>query len=241
MPYAVISDVHANLEALQAVLSDIEKRKIKNILFLGDAVGYGPDPNKCVSLLAGVSKVLLAGNHDWAAVGLTDIEYFNPYAKAAVLWTSKVLTGESRKAIEEFSLVKVMRRQGLFLVHASPMAPEEWHYILTLQDAERNFTFFTERVCLLGHSHWPFIVERLHTGELLTHREEVVLNKESRYIVNVGSVGQPRDKDPRACYALMERGKIRLIRVEYPVQETQRKMKKAGLPEPLIERLSIGA
>lgn len=241
MPYAVISDVHANLEALQAVLRDIEKRKVKNILFLGDAVGYGPDPNKCVSLLAGVSKVLLAGNHDWAAIGLTDVEYFNPYAKAAVLWTSKVLTGKSRKAIEGFSLVKVMRRQGLFLVHASPMAPEEWHYILTLQDAERNFTFFTERVCLLGHSHWPFIVERLHTGELLTHREEVVLNKESRYIVNVGSVGQPRDKDPRACYALMERGKIRLIRVEYPVRETQRKMKKAGLPEPLIERLSIGA
>jgi predicted phosphodiesterase len=241
MPYAVISDVHANLEALEAVLTDIKKRKVKNILFLGDAVGYGPDPNECVSRLGEVSRVLLAGNHDWAAVGLTGVEYFNPYAKAAILWTSKVLTLESRKAIEGFSLVKVMRRQGLFLVHASPRAPEEWHYVLTREDAELNFTFFTERVCLLGHSHWPFIVERLHSGELATYRDEAVFNRDHRYIINVGSVGQPRDKDPRACYALLEGDRVRLIRVPYPVEKTQRKMKEAGLPVSLIERLSVGA
>jgi predicted phosphodiesterase len=241
MPYAVISDVHANLEALLAVLRDIEKRKVRGVLFLGDAVGYGPDPNECVSRLKEASRVLLAGNHDWASVGLTGIEYFNPYAQAAIRWTSKVLTGESRKAIKGFSLVKVMRRQGLFLVHSSPRAPEEWHYVLTREDAELNFTFFSERVCLLGHSHWPFIVERLHSGELVTYSDEAVLRRDLRYIINVGSVGQPRDKDPRACYALLEAERVRLVRVEYPVRETQRKMEEAGLPGPLIERLSIGA
>jgi len=238
--YAAISDVHSNLEALEAVLEDIGRRKVKSLLFLGDAVGYGPNPNECVSLLEERAKVLLAGNHDWAALGLTDISGFNPMAQAAILWTREVLTEEARKAIEGFSLVRNMGRQGMLLVHSSPFMPEEWHYVFTLSDAEENFRHFTQRICLIGHSHQPFIIERLPSGEMRVHREEAALEKGNRYIINAGSVGQPRDRDPRACYALVGDGGARFVRVEYPVLETQRKMRDAGLPEPLIERLSHG-
>jgi predicted phosphodiesterase len=238
--YAVISDVHANLEALGAVLKDIEKRNVKGILFLGDAVGYGPDPNECVRLLKENCSVLLAGNHDWAVLGLTNVEYFNPVAKAAIRWTDENLAEKNRKIISGFSLVKLLKKESIFLVHSTPREPEEWHYLITLSDAEVNFRSFEQKVCLLGHSHSPFIVEKRSSGQMTVHKEKARLNKNSRYIINVGSVGQPRDGDPRACYALLNSEKIELIRVEYSIGETQRKMREAGLPEPLIQRLYYG-
>lgn len=240
MLYAVISDIHSNLEALEAVLEDIDKRKIKNILFLGDAVGYGPNPNECVSVLEKRARYLLAGNHDWAAVGLTDISGFNPIAQAAILWTREVLTEDARKSIEAFSLVKNLKRQSILLVHSSPFMPEEWHYVFTLSDAEANFQHFSQRICLIGHSHQPFIIERLPSGEMRVHREEAAMDRENRYLINAGSVGQPRDRDPRACYAVIDDAGARFVRVEYPVRKTQQKMRDAGLPDPLVERLSHG-
>jgi diadenosine tetraphosphatase ApaH/serine/threonine PP2A family protein phosphatase len=240
MSYAVISDVHANLEALEAVLGDIERRRVRGIYFLGDAVGYGPSPNECVALLEGSTKVRLAGNHDWAAIGLTDAGGFNPVARAAIEWTATVLTDESREAIGRFSLVKVLPRQSVLMVHSSPLRPEEWHYVFTLSEAELNFSYFKQRTCLIGHSHQPFVVERLASGELRVHREEAKIVRGNRYLINVGSVGQPRDRDPRACYALLDGGSVRFVRVEYAVGKTQAKMREAGLPQPLIERLSHG-
>lgn len=240
MAYAVISDVHANLEALEAVLGDIERHRVRGVFFLGDAVGYGPNPNECVSLLEGSARVRLAGNHDWAAIGLTDTEGFNPVARAAIQWTAEVLTDESREAIGRFSLVKVLPRRSVLMVHSSPLRPEEWHYVFTLSDAELNFSYFKQRICLIGHSHQPFVVERLVSGELRVHREGAKIARGNRYLINVGSVGQPRDRDPRACYALLQGDSVRFERVEYPVSKTQAKMREAGLPEPLIERLSHG-
>lgn len=242
MDCAVISDVHANLEALQAVLFDIEKRGIKkqNIFFLGDAVGYGPSPNECVQLLKKHAKIIIAGNHDWGVLGLTDIAYFNPNARAAIVWTREVITPENRLILEEALLLKRLKKQNAFLVHASPKEPEEWHYILTLFDAETNFEHFTERLCFIGHSHLPFIVTRLPSGELVISKEEAELDPAHRFIINAGSVGQPRDGDPRASYAILGKDKVQLVRVPYDIAETQSKMARVNLPLPLIERLSRG-
>lgn len=240
MHYAVISDVHANLEALEAVLDDIKNRKIENILFLGDVVGYGPNPNECTKLLKDFCKVLLAGNHDYAVLGLTDIEYFNEYARAAVEWTSSIITKQNLSALEALPLIKVLKRDNILLVHSTPKGPQEWHYLLTLWDAENNFHYFEEKICFLGHSHYPFIIERLPSGEMITYKNDVRLGKAERYIINVGSVGQPRDGNPRACYAIIDDEKVEFIRVKYDIEKTQRKMHNVRLPLPLIERLERG-
>jgi diadenosine tetraphosphatase ApaH/serine/threonine PP2A family protein phosphatase len=242
MEYAVISDVHANLEALEAVLADIKGRGIKKdrIFFCGDAVGYGPDPNRCVELIKENTKIQIAGNHDWAVLGMTDITYFNPNAKAAIRWTDDVITPEGRTELESYSLLKRLKKENVFLVHGSPKEPEEWHYLLTLFDAEVNFNYFEERLCFIGHSHVPFIIEKLPSGDLVVHKEQVELGAPHRYIVNCGSVGQPRDGDPRACYALFDDKRIELVRVAYDIDSVQKKMSAAGLPLPLIERLRQG-
>ena len=240
MRYAIISDVHANLEALDVVLKDVKKRGIDEILFLGDAVGYGPNPNECVELLKRNCKTLLAGNHDWAAIGLTDIQYFNEYAKAAILWTQEVLTPDSRELIQTLPLTKDLKKENVLLVHSTPKEPEAWHYLLTLWDAEVSFHYFHHRICMIGHSHLPFVIERVPSGEMITYKNERRLGKNQRYIINAGSVGQPRDKDPRACYAILDDDTLEFVRLEYAVEKTQKKMHDAGLPLMLIERLSKG-
>lgn len=240
MHYAFISDVHANLEALESVLKDIRKRRIDRIIFLGDAVGYGPNPNECIEILKDNCKILLAGNHDRAAIGLMDVEYFNEYAREAILWTREVLTEKSRKTLETFSITKKIEKEDLLLVHSTPKEPEAWHYLLTLWDAEINFHYFDERICILGHSHMPFIIERLPSGEIITYKKEAMLGKSERYIINCGSVGQPRDRNPKACYAILGDNKAWFARVEYNIEKTQKKMRDYRLPHPLIERLEKG-
>jgi predicted phosphodiesterase len=237
---AVLSDVHANLEALDAVLKDVDRRNIPDILFLGDAVGYGPDPNECIDLLVERSRVLLAGNHDRAAIGLTDITYFNVYARNAIEWTMKVLTEKNREILGTWPFEREMKDEDVLLVHSTPKEPSEWHYLLTLWDAEMNFQYFGNRFCFLGHSHQPFVIEKVPSGELVTHKDGTRIREGSRYIINTGSVGQPRDGDPRACYAIINGGDIDIVRVSYDVASVQDKMKKEHLPEHLIERISMG-
>lgn len=240
MRSAIISDVHANLEALDAAMKDIEGRRIEVVFFLGDAVGYGPNPNECVDLLRGRCKIFLAGNHDRAAVGMTDITYFNEYARTALLWTKETLSEKNRRTLEKLPVMKTVKSENLLLVHSTPKEPELWHYLLTLWDAEINFHYFGHRICILGHSHQPFIIERMPSGEMVTHRERAELGKSGRYIINAGSVGQPRDRDPRASYAILDDETVEIVRVPYPFEKTQGKMHEAGLPLPLIERLSRG-
>jgi len=240
MKYAVISDVHANLDALLAVLKDIREKKIKKNIFLGDAVGYGPEPDECVDVLKTECSVMLAGNHDWAVLGLTEIEHFNPIAKEAILWAMEKISRETISILKTLSISKEIEDKKILLVHSTPKEPEKWHYLLTLWDAEINFHCFDNRICLLGHSHYPLIIERLPSGEMSTHRNSAKLSAENRYIVNVGSVGQPRDGDPRACYAIIDEEFVNIYRVQYDVEKTQGKMRSYGLPEPLIERLKRG-
>ncbi|MDH5202069.1 MAG: metallophosphatase family protein [Nitrospirota bacterium] len=240
MRYAVLSDVHSNQDALEAVLNNIDERKIKDIVFLGDAVGYGPDPNECVELLTERCKILLAGNHDWGVIGLTDILYFNAYARAAILWTKSVLTEKNSKSLKLFPVKKDMKKGDILLVHSTPKETEAWHYLTTLWDAEINFNYFENKFCFLGHSHQPFIIERLPSGELVTYKESASILKNGRYIVNAGSVGQPRDGNPKASYAIIDDEHIEIVRVPYDVEAVQNKMKREGLPPLLIERLSVG-
>ncbi len=240
MTYAVFSDVHSNQEALRSVLKDLKKRRIHDVFFIGDSVGYGPEPNECIEILKDESKVLLAGNHDWGVCGLTDISFFNQYARAAIEWTQKVISQENIRDLGTLSVISKLENEDITLVHSTPYEPEQWHYIFTLSDAEFNFQHFETKLCFVGHSHQPFIIEKLPSGELLTEGVISSIKPESRYIINVGSIGQPRDGDPRASYAVIDDEKVEIVRVVYDIGATQKKMVSEGLPLPLIQRLSFG-
>lgn len=242
MKYAILSDVHSNLEALGSVLQEIERDCPDRKIFLGDAVGYGPDPNGVVEPLAAYCDVCLAGNHDWAALGWTDIQYFNPYAQEAILWTQKVLTPTNWARLKGLRLE--WTEGDLRGTHATPKEPDQWHYLFTLSEAGRNFRCFTEKLCFIGHSHVPLFLERDPSGTIHIYPkgEALTLREGYRYIINVGSVGQPRDGDPRACYALYdsETQAIQLKRVAYDIARVQEKMRREGLPGYLVERLVRG-
>ncbi|MDA8092036.1 MAG: metallophosphoesterase family protein [Nitrospiraceae bacterium] len=245
--YAVISDIHGNLEALDAVLADISAKDSeagikRKLLCLGDVVGYGPNPNECIAAVKNKKHVLecVAGNHDWAVLGLTGITYFSEYARQVIRWTGEVLSDANRAVLETFPLVKLMEKEGLFLVHGSPYEPQKWHYLLYFSDAEINFENFKGWICLIGHSHLPFVMERSPSGGLTASKTGTELTTGCRYIINPGSVGQPRDGDPRASYLLLNGSRAEIVRVQYDFSETQRKMRAAGLPPPFVERLQRG-
>lgn len=237
---AVISDVHSNLEALKAVLADIKKTGIKQILFTGDAIGYGPDPDECLRIIEAESNVMIAGNHDWASIGLTDIAFFNSAAQNAIKWTMGRLTKENIELLKRLKLTEPLSEINVFLVHSTPKEPQRWSYLLTGGNAVANFEYFDEQICFLGHSHIPFIAERNPQGDVIVYKDKIKVSEGSRYIVNAGSVGQPRDSDPRACYCIYDKGTIYFRRVKYDVSLTQNKMIQNGLPAHLIHRLSYG-
>ncbi len=243
MRYAIIADIHANLTAFKAVLDDVEKRGgVEEVWCLGDVVGYGPDPNRCVELLRQRKHVCVAGNHDWAAIGKIDTSYFNPLAAEAIRWTAKQLSKEDIGYLE--SLPLVINRGDFTLVHGSPRDPI-WEYVLSTGIARENFAFFKSQFCLVGHSHVPcvFQYDDTDSDSLVKFSMDtgLALGK-SRLIINPGGVGQPRDGDSRASYALYdsETGVIKLYRVSYDIEATQDKMVKAGLPLRLVYRLSYG-
>ncbi len=240
MRYAIISDVHANLEALNAVLEKTEEEKVDGVLFLGDSVGYGPSPNECTEILKDKAQAIIAGNHDRAVAGMCDIRYFNPYAAAAIKWTRDIFSSENMDFLKALPLTQVLTHDSIFLVHGTPREPRKWHYLFNEYDAAGNFPFFREKICLAGHSHVPVIIERLHGGRMNVFYSRTDIREESRYIINAGSVGQPRDGNPDAAYVLLSDNTVEIKRVSYDILLTQKKMRKAGLPEYLIDRLSLG-
>ncbi|MDI6766390.1 MAG: metallophosphoesterase family protein [Bacteroidota bacterium] len=232
MRIAIISDIHSNLEALEKTLEIIKQKSIDEIVCLGDIVGYGANPNECLSLVKETTSHILLGNHDEAAISLKQIEDFNPYARNAVLWTTNQLTEANKEFLR--SLPYKLELNGLLFTHASPFEPEEWHYILSLAEAENNFNFFQQPICFVGHSHAPVIF-----SEDFWAREVV---RDKRFIVNVGSVGQPRDLNWRLSFGIFETGQwtYENIRSEYDVQTASDKIRNAGLPRQLAERILIG-
>ncbi len=241
MNCVVVSDVHGNLEALLAVKKKIEKIAPDEVIFLGDAVGYGAAPNECIDVLKGMTKIMIAGNHDFGAVGLTDTRLFNPIAREAIDWTAGTLTAGNKKFLKQRPLTHV---EGLDIraVHATPYEPENWHYILSPNHALVEFEHFEETICFIGHSHQPVIFELKNAETIITRTDAMKIETGRRYIVNVGSVGQPRDHDPRACLCLynLETGDLRIERVEYDVEASKKRILDAGLPPVLANRLSWG-
>lgn len=241
MKMAVFSDVHANLEALEAVIEAIQSEKVDRLLCLGDLVGYGPDPDTCVEMVLDVADTTLCGNHDQAAIGELDIKDFNPDAREAILWTQKQIQTKTKESIR--NLITVFLEEEIMAVHASPAAPQKWEYMLSGADFKRNLDILPVRICFVGHSHVPGIYIRSNSGEIMEEKSgEVRFEQGEKYIINVGSVGQPRGGDSRSCYGLFDTSKKRfeLKRVSYPILPVQKKMAERGLPQTLIDRLAMG-
>jgi len=241
LKYAIISDIHGNLEALESVLAEIEKQQVDSILCLGDIVGYGPNPNECVGLIKDRAEITLAGNHDYAPLGKLDVTYFNPWARAAIEWTADRLTKDSVDFLLSLPLKEVV--DGFTIVHATPHHPDEWNYITTIGDAVKNFADFDNQICFIGHSHVPLIVALTEQDDYLVLNDNPLkLQPERRYIINVGSVGQPRDSNPLASFGILdeEQHVFELHRVEYNIAATQEKIQATELPEFLAERLALG-
>jgi diadenosine tetraphosphatase ApaH/serine/threonine PP2A family protein phosphatase len=241
MRILIISDIHANLIAFEKVLAHA-KGKWDMIWCLGDVIGYGPDPNECVALLREQKHLSLSGNHDWAVLGRLDIFSFNADARAAISWTQNILTEASREYLEQ--LPSMMVKAPFTLAHASPRHPV-WEYILDQNTAAANFSCFDTPYCLVGHTHAPIVFEEIDEEEtqarLPVYGQSIKLN-ESRLIINPGSVGQPRDSDPRAAYALLDTKKMTWehVRVDYDIPAVQERMRQHGLPYRLVVRLEYG-
>jgi len=241
MRIAVISDVHANLEALQAVIRDIESANIERVFFLGDAVGYGANPNKCIKLLTDLCEICLLGNHDYVSMGLESPANFNSIAKESIVWTQEKLKRKSIERMSDFEMTATFL--DYFMVHATPDNPEDWNYLLTPEEARHNFEHFTQNFCLVGHSHMPQVFCHHPGGEIsLEKPEDFQAKPDCRYIINVGSVGQPRDGNKDAAYMILETNDnlFEFKRIGYEVEKAQQKMRKAQLPEFLITRLASG-
>jgi predicted phosphodiesterase len=240
MRIAVISDVHANYHALEAVLKEIDAERVDAVWCLGDTVGYGPLPNECCEAVERRADRCLVGNHDLVVLGELSVSDFNDEAAAAAIWTAEVLTHASRSFLEK--LKPVGEAEGVDLFHASARDPI-WEYVLTEEAARATLELSDAPLVLVGHSHVALAIT-LDDGQLLgglaPGGSEVELD--GRWLLNPGAIGQPRDGDPRAAWVLLdvERKTASFRRVEYPIGETQSEMRERGLPPALAARLAHG-
>jgi len=238
---AVISDVHGNWHALEAVLEDVEREQPDELWCLGDLVGYGPRPNPCCAAVERRASICLAGNHDLGVLGEIDLEEFSGDAVAAARWTRGVLAEGSRSFLE--SLRPQGEREGVELFHASPRDPV-WEYVLSADVARAAFELTGSPLVLVGHSHVPLAItleDNVVDGGLAEGGTELPLGP-GRRLLNPGSVGQPRDGDPRAAWLLLdlERETASFRRVEYDVASTQEEIRERELPDALAQRLAHG-
>ncbi|MBL7068963.1 MAG: metallophosphoesterase family protein [Candidatus Omnitrophica bacterium] len=240
MKYAIFSDIHGNLEAYQAVLDLLKKEENLKYYCVGDIVGYGADPSACIEITKSLNPTIVGGNHDWAAAGLTSTEYFNPYAQKAVLWTASVLTEEEKDWLRSLRLT--YEERDMMLVHGTLMEPASFKYVFDLNTAYSMMSLMKTQVGFIGHSHTPavFTLDKDKIQYATNPRFEVQEGK--RYLVNVGSVGQPRDGDRRAAFCIWDKraGVMEIRRVEYDIGKAQEKILGAGLPSILAERLGKG-
>jgi diadenosine tetraphosphatase ApaH/serine/threonine PP2A family protein phosphatase len=242
MRLAVLSDIHANLAALDAVLADLDAQPaVEQVWACGDIVGYGPQPNEVIDRLRQREARAVMGNHDGAAIGVVDVTWFNDAAAAAIRWTEGVLTAESRAFL---AALPERRVEGeLTAVHGSPRDPI-WEYIVSPDVAAANLDRFDTRVCLFGHTHYPVVYAAQDGGvqRIETTRETAATLPQARLMLNPGSVGQPRDGDPDSSYLILDltAATAEFRRVPYDIERTQGLMRAAGLPEWLAERLSHG-
>ncbi len=232
MKYGIISDIHSNLEALQKTFEILGNEHVDEVVCLGDIVGYGANPNECVEIIKSKCSIVLLGNHDAAIADERTTKRFNPMAQQAIAWTTQHITDEHKRFLSQ--LPYTHSRDRVLFVHATPSFPDHWKYISSAETAIDELEQFTERICFIGHSHTPGIYGSL--GKMVS------INPKDRFIINVGSVGQPRDGNPMLSFGIFDATQwtYRAIRAEYDVETARRKITDAGLPAELGLRLIHG-
>ncbi len=239
MKYAIIADIHANLEALEVVLRDIKEQNCTHFACLGDVVGYNANPKECLDIIRDMGMPCVKGNHDEYCSNNGNMEGFNPHAAQAVGWTRQQLTEDDRAWLRD---LKYLRLVATFtIVHATLDGPQRWGYVFDRLAAAASFTYQNTAICFFGHTHVPvaFIRDNVVRGGTYS---KFKVEPGRKYFVNVGSVGQPRDGNPKAAYAIydMNEGSIELRRLDYDIPKAQKKILDAGLPPRLAERLALG-
>ncbi|HTI99173.1 MAG TPA: metallophosphoesterase family protein [Dongiaceae bacterium] len=239
MKFAIIADIHGNLEAFQTVLEDIRQQECTHYACLGDVVGYNANPKECLDIVRQMDMPCVKGNHDEYCSSEEALEGFNPHAAAAVDWTRQQLTDEDRQWLRD---LKYMRMVTSFtIVHATLDGPQRWGYVFDKLGAAASFPYQTTQMCFFGHTHVPvaFIRDSVVRGGTYS---KFKVDPTKKYFVNVGAVGQPRDGNPKAAYVVydVDAGTIELRRLDYDIATAQKKIRAAGLPERLAERLQFG-
>ena len=239
MRYAIFGDVHANFEALQAVLEDARANGVTHYVCLGDLVGYNADPVACLELVRAMECPIVKGNHDEQACEVTDLSYFNPLAARAIQWTRDQLNDEQKEWLKALKFSRLVR--NFTVVHSTLDSPASWGYILSDLDASASFSYQHTQLCFYGHTHVP----RAFIRDTRVHEvapDTITLEAGKKYLFNVGSVGQPRDQDWRASYALYTPASqtVQWRRLPYDIETAQKKIIAAGLPERLALRLAEG-
>lgn len=239
MRYAILADIHANFEALQAVLEDTRQQNCTHYVCLGDVVGYGANPKECLDAIRGMNMPVVKGNHDEYISVDDDPEGFNYAAAEAVTWTRAQLTPDDRKWLRELKYFRLVA--NFSIVHATLDAPQRWGYVFEKLEAAASFTYQNTQVCFFGHTHVPVAFVRDTTVRGGTYSKFRV-EPGKKYFVNVGSIGQPRDGNPKAAYVIydMAQQTIELRRLDYDIATAQKKIRAAGLPERLAARLALG-
>ena len=239
MKYAIIADIHANLEAFQVVLEDIEKQKCTHVACLGDVVGYNANPKECLDTVRAMNMPCVKGNHDEFCSSDTPLEGFSPHAAEAGNWTRGKLSEGDRQWLRELKFLRLV--SNFTIVHATLDAPQRWGYVFDKLAAAASFTYQNTSVCFFGHTHVPvaFIRDSVVRGGTYS---KFRVEPGRKYFVNVGAVGQPRDGNPKAAYVVydMDEGSIELRRLEYDIPAAQKKILEAGLPPRLADRLAMG-
>ena len=243
MRYGILCDIHGNLSALEKVLSCMDEAQVDVLISVGDVVGYGAAPRECIDVLRKRDAVVVKGNHDAAAVGELDVRCFNPYARVAVEWTATVLREEDKRWLSELPYTATL--EHCQISHGTLHRPELFDYILSISDADPSLDEMTRPVCFVGHSHIPLAVMRFidePERTAYTFDEEIDLSETTCALINVGSVGQPRDENPLTAYAIYdsETRLASILRTDYPVEKEVERILAAGLPDVLGERLRIG-
>ncbi len=239
MKYAVIADIHGNLEALQVVLEDIKSQKCTHYCCVGDVVGYNANPKECLDIIRGMGMPVVKGNHDEYCSTNETLEGFNPHAADAVNWTRQQLNEEDKQWLRDFKYVRLVA--SFSMVHATLDGPQRWGYVFDKLMAAASFTYQNTGVCFFGHTHVPLAFIRDSQVRGGTYSKFKV-EPGKKYFVNVGSVGQPRDGNPKAAYVIydLDEGSIELRRLDYDIPTAQKKILAAGLPPRLAERLAYG-
>lgn len=238
----IISDIHGNLEALTAVLADAEEKTYDSVVCLGDFVGYGANPNECVETIVALADTAsVLGNHDAAVIDVRQRELFNPVARAGVVYADALLAAANRQYLDNLPLA-LDSDHDFMAVHASPYKPEAWVYVVEPLDAADAFRAMKHPLAFIGHTHFPAV--HIDTGSVMPFLPEdcIKVNANKKTIINVGSVGQPRDGDARAAYVIYDSDAktVRIYRVSYDIDQAAAKILQAGLPPLLADRLRRG-